>query len=186
MSKFKDWLVKEGLVSPKPSAAPLVSTSTPAAAKPVATDVFLSGLFTTVETDVAKAVSSVESHLPHFQKAATPMSQVSRVTFHRLHKFKENGVAFTPAQIAAAQYTVLVGSPGGQKSYAVPAALLANLAPNVPVTVPFSSIGFVPVPGTTYHISVVVTLDGVTSDVSPEVSFTNSLTPAPVDTVSVS
>lgn len=187
MSKFSDWLVKEGLASPRPSAEPSPSTS-----KPTVTDAPPSvlaraeTLFAPVATEAQKIVSSVESALTHLQKVAPAMS-ASKITFHRLHKFKENGVAFTPAQIAAATYKVLVGSSGAaQQSYLVPASALAGLAPTAPVTVSFSSIGFTPVPGVTYHVSVVAVLDGVVSDASPDVVFTNPLTPAGVEAVAVS
>jgi hypothetical protein len=112
--------------------------------------------------------------------------QATRVVFHRLHKFVEGGVAFTPAQIAAATYKVLVGSKlAAQQAYAVPAAVFAGLAPHAPVTVPFNAIGFTPVPGVEYHVSVVVTVDNVDSPASTPIVFTNSLTPAAVDSVSV-
>jgi hypothetical protein len=108
----------------------------------------------------------------------------TKIIFHRPHKFVEGGVAFTPAQIAAATYKVLVAAPNkAQVTYTVPASALAGAAPIV--TVPFSSLGFQPVAGVTYSLSVVVDVDATESPVSPTISFTNSLTPAAVDSISV-
>lgn len=108
-----------------------------------------------------------------------------QVSFTRLHKFVENGVAFTPAQIAAASYSVAVASAGGGAHvYPIAASLLAGTAAQV--TVPFSAFGFTPAPGVAYVIQVLVELDGVQSDASKPVTFTNSFTPAAVDSVAVS
>ena len=110
---------------------------------------------------------------------------VKQITFNRLHKFAENGATFTPAQIAAASYLILVGSPnGGAHAYPVPANLIP-VAPG-PVTIPFSAVGFTPVAGIPYTIQVVVGVDGVESDASKAVTFTNSFTPVAVDSVSLS
>jgi len=182
MSKFSDWLVRMGLASAKPSVAPSANTS-----KSTASDLSAPAVRAWVESlekDAEKVVSLAESVF--HSKVAAPM-QAKQVVFHRLHKFVEGGVAFTPAQIAAAQYKILIGSASAaQQEYAVPASALTSLAPTAPVTVPFNAIGFAPVPGVTYHVSVVCVLDGISSPVSPTVTFTNSLTPAAVDTVSVS
>jgi hypothetical protein len=111
--------------------------------------------------------------------------RAKQITFTRLHKFAENGAAFTEPQIAAASYALVVGSAGGgSRAYSIPSSLIP-VAPG-PVTVPFSSVGFNPVPGIAYTVQVVVGLDGVESNASKPVSFTNSFTPAPVEAVSIS
>lgn len=113
--------------------------------------------------------------------------RASRVTFHRLHKFVENGAAFTSDQVLAAAYKVLVGSvSGGAQSYDVPPALFVGKAPTDAITVTFALLGFTPVSGVTYHVQVVATVDGVDSPASAEVTFTNSFTPSAPDAVSVS
>ncbi len=112
-----------------------------------------------------------------------------QISFVRPHRFVEGSTAFTPAQIAAAAYKVVVAADkAAQQSFEVPAALLTAPASTAgaPVVVPFSAIGFTPVAGVKYVASVVVTLDGVDSAASAPVTFTNSLTPAVVDKVYVS
>ena len=87
----------------------------------------------------------------------------TKVNFHRLHKFVENGAVFTPAQIAAATYKVLIASAaGGSQSYTVPPTLTAS-GVDAQVAVTFAALGFTPVPGVTYTVQVMASLDGVDS-----------------------
>ena len=108
-----------------------------------------------------------------------------QITFLRPQKFLENGAPVSPAQHAAATHTVLVGSPtGAAHAYTVPAALVP--AGTGPVAVPFAALGFAPTAGVTYTVQVVTTIDGVDSEVSKPVTFTNSFTPAAPEAVSIS
>lgn len=113
--------------------------------------------------------------------------QVSKVTFHRLHKFVEGDVPFTPEQVAAAGYSVAVAAtPSGTQVYPVPAAVLKNLNPAAAVVVTFAQLGFVPQVGVRYTLQVFCTVDGQDSSASAPINFTNSRTPVAVDAVSVS
>lgn len=101
---------------------------------------------------------------------------LSKITIQQPTTYTD-GTPIAAADLAKAAYVLLLDTVDPPvKSYPVPAANVAAAVGGV-ITVLFTDIGFTPVPGTKYFVTVFDTVNGVNSGDATEANFTQAETP---------